>query len=261
MQLDDAFANAAYIPQAADFPPRWTSEAEAFRTGLGNRAELAIPYGSSPRQAYDLFHCETVALGTVVFVHGGYWLKFDRSVWSHLAQGALARGWNVAMPSYDLCPQVRISEITDQIARAVSHIAAGSKGPISLTGHSAGGHLVSRMLAPGMLAADVLGRIRSVAPISPVTDLRPLLQTSMNDAFQMDMSDAEAESPVLQPAPDTAVEIWVGADERPVFVEQAAALAIAWGVPHFVVPERHHFNVINALVDPRSDMVRFLTPD
>ncbi|MEM9577524.1 MAG: alpha/beta hydrolase [Pseudomonadota bacterium] len=261
MQLDDAFANAAYIRQAADFPPRWAREAEAFRAGLGSRAALAISYGPSPRQAYDLFRSETEQRGTLVFVHGGYWLKFDRSSWSHLAQGALARGWNVAIPSYDLCPQVRIAEITDQIARAVSHIAKTSEGPISLTGHSAGGHLVSRMLAPGMLAPDVLGRIHSVAPISPVTDLRPLLQTSMNDAFRMDMSDAEAESPVVQPAPDRPVKIWVGADERPVFVEQAAALGAAWGMPHVVVPDRHHFDVIEALLDPDSEMVRFLTQD
>lgn len=261
MQLDDAYANAAYIPMADAYPPRWERQAAAFRDALGERAKLGIPYGSSPRQAYDFFRCEATAAGTMIFVHGGYWLRFDRSFWSHLATGALALGWDVAMVSYDLCPQVRIAQITDQVACAISQLAAHTDGPISLTGHSAGGHLVARMLAPGMLRADVLGRICSVAPISPVADLRPLLQTSMNEAFQMEMGDAEAESPVLQPAPDTPVRIWVGAEERPVFLEQAAALAAAWDSPQVVVPDLHHFDIIEALRDPDSAMVRFLTPE
>jgi pimeloyl-ACP methyl ester carboxylesterase len=117
------------------------------------------------------------------------------------------------------------------------------------------------MLAPGMLRADILQRITAVAPISPVADLRPLLQTSMNDDFRMDMDAAEAESPVLQPAPDTPVRIWVGAKERPVFLEQAAALAEAWDVTLVVVPGLHHFDIIDALEDAQSDMVQFLTSE
>jgi hypothetical protein len=92
-----------------------------------------------------------------------------------------------------------------------------------------------------------------------VADLRPLLQTSMNEHFRMDMAAAEAESPVLQPAPETAVRIWVGAEERPALLEQADALADAWEVSLIVVPDRHHFDIIDALCDPQSDMIRFLT--
>lgn len=259
MKLDDAYANGPYIPEAETFPPRWAAAAAAFRDALGERAELGQPYGPSPRQAYDFFRCEGASKGTLIFVHGGYWLKFDRSSWSHFAAGALARDWDVALVEYDLCPQVRIADITNQIAAAVTHIASRSQGPISLTGHSAGGHLVARMLAPGMLSAGILQRILAVAPISPVADLRPLLETSMNADFRMDMAAAEAESPMLQPAPDIAVKIWVGAEERPVFLEQSAALAHAWDVPEVVIPGRHHFDIIDALGTPDSDIVRFLT--
>lgn len=259
MQLDDAYANAAHIPQADSYPTRWSAQAAAFRQALGPGSELAVRYGSSARQAYDFFACETPAKGTMVFVHGGYWLRFDRSFWSHLARGAMARGWDVAMVEYDLCPEVSIAGITNQIATAVEHIAARAPGPLSLTGHSAGGHLVARMLEPGVLPLQVLRRITRVAPISPVADLRPLLETSMNAQFRMDMADAEAESPVLQPAPDVPVSIWVGAEERPVFLEQADALATAWDVPQVVVPGKHHFDIIDALENGQSDLVAFLT--
>ena len=178
MDLDDAYANAPYIPDAESYPPRWAADAVQFREKMGARAELDVPYGASARQAYDFFSAEGEAKGTLVFVHGGYWLKFDKSAWSHFAEGGLAAGWDVALVQYDLCPTVSIADITNQIACAIRAIATRTKGPLSLTGHSAGGHLVARMLAPGILRADVVGRITRVAPISPVSDLRPLLQTT-----------------------------------------------------------------------------------
>ncbi|MEL7132710.1 MAG: alpha/beta hydrolase [Pseudomonadota bacterium] len=257
--MDDAYANGAYIDGAADYPPRWSAQAKAFREDLGARARLGLNYGPSDRMALDYFMPEGTTKGTLIFVHGGYWLKFDRSYWSHFAKGALERGWCVAMPSYDLCPDVRIAGITQQVAQAVMAVADGSMGPLSLAGHSAGGHLVSRMLAPGMLPASVTNRLTHVMPISPVSDLEPLLQTAMNAEFGMDAGMAQAESPVHQPKPDVPVTVWVGADERPVFLDQARWLAKAWACDHVITDGEHHFNVIDALADPDSAMIQRLT--
>ena len=107
--LSDAYANGAYIDGAALYPPRWDSASKALREALGEQAELGVSYGPSPRQTYDFFQPDHIAKGTLIFVHGGYWRMFDRETWSFLAKGALARGWAVAMPSYDLCPQVGIA--------------------------------------------------------------------------------------------------------------------------------------------------------
>ena len=257
--LDDAYANGAYIDGADAYPPRWADEAAQFRKKSGARARLDVSYGPSERMALDHFSPEGEAKGTLIFVHGGYWLKFDRSFWSHFATGALARGWAVVMPSYDVCPTVRIAGITQQIAQAVMHVAQDSTGPISLAGHSAGGHLVARMLAPGMLPAAVVRRISHVIPISPLTDLEPFLRTSMNADFRMDAGMARAESPLYQPPPDVPVSVWVGAAERPAFLDQARILAEAWGCDHAVIPGKHHFNVIDALTEPSSDMNQRLT--
>jgi len=260
-ELDDAYANAAYIPGAADFPPRWERAAAALREGLLEQglADLDQPYGDGARQRFDLFHPGGSPKGLMVFVHGGYWLRFDKSVWSHLAAGALSNGWAVAMPSYDLCPTVRIADITQQIAQAVTTAAGMVAGPMVLAGHSAGGHLVARMLQPGLLPDSVAARLRHVMPISPVSDLRPLLRTSMNADFQLDEDAAIAESPTLMverlPVP---VTVWVGADERPVFLDQARWLAEAWGCAHVVDEGKHHFDVIDALADTESMMVRRL---
>jgi hypothetical protein len=58
--------------------------------------------------------------GLLVFVHGGYWLRFDREMWSHLAAGAVARGWACAIPSYTLAPEARISAMTQEIASVLA---------------------------------------------------------------------------------------------------------------------------------------------
>ena len=78
----------------------------------------------------------------------------------------------------------------------------------------------------------------------------------MNADFGLDATSAVAESPALQPkALDAPVSVWVGADERPVFLDQARWLADAWGDALTIVPERHHFDVIDALEEAESDLV------
>ncbi len=259
MTLDDAYANAAYIPGAEDFPPRWASEAAAFRKEQGARGQIGVRYGASDRQVFDFFQPTGVSRGTMVFVHGGYWKAFDASSFSHLAAGALARGWAVAMPSYDLCPDVRISEISLQIATALTEVAHRTQGPIALAGHSAGGHLVARMSDPLLVAGEVRDRIAQIVPISPVADLMPLLQTSMNEVLQLDAAEAEAESPInMSPPHGVNVTVWVGAEERPVFLEQAEDFARSWGARHVVAEGRHHFDVIDGLADPDSELITML---
>ncbi|MBQ2262610.1 MAG: alpha/beta fold hydrolase [Loktanella sp.] len=253
MQLDDAYANAAYIPGGADYPARWAAQAAAFR--MQNRSEIDLVYGETPRQRFDLFHPDRLAKGVVIFVHGGYWLRFDKSCWSHLAAGPLAEGWAVAMPSYDLCPDVDIAQIGDQIAQAIAVIAARVPGPVRLVGHSAGGQLVARMTAPRP-GARWQDRLAQVVPISPVADLAPLMQTAMNVDLGITADVVASESPVHLPVPKVPVTLWVGGAERPAFLEQAELLARAWAVPLIVAPERHHFDVIDGLADPDSDLTR-----
>ncbi|MDX8351575.1 alpha/beta hydrolase [Cognatiyoonia sp. IB215182] len=253
MELDDAYANAAYVPGADDYPDKWEREAAAFRTT--SMCECDVIYGESPRQRLDFFHPDRLAKGLIVFVHGGYWLRFDKSFWSHLAAGPLAHGWAVAMPSYDLCPDVRIGQIGDQVAAAIALAASRVLGPIRLAGHSAGGQLVARMTAP-RLGARWQERVEKVVPISPVADLAPLMKTSMNETLRIDAEEAQAESPVHLPRPSASVTVWVGAEERPAFLKQAQALSDAWGCAHEVVLGQHHFNVVEDLADPGSALAQ-----
>jgi len=255
MELDDAFANAAHIPGGDAYPDKWAQAADAFRAQA--LCELDLVYGESPRQKLDLFHPPRLAKGLVVFVHGGYWLRFDKSFWSHLAAGPLAHGWAIAMPSYDLCPDVRITDIGNQVASAIALAADRVPGPLRLAGHSAGGQLVGRMTAR-RLGAQWQERVEKVVPISPVADLAPFMRTSMNADLKLDDAEVQSESPVHLPKPVVPVTTWVGSDERPVFIEQAEALAAAWQCENVIAAGKHHFSVIEDLADPQSALTTAL---
>ncbi|CAN7194919.1 alpha/beta hydrolase [Bradyrhizobium sp. LjRoot220] len=267
---NDAYANGPNIPGGERWPAAWVQPAQAYRDELAGRgrAALDVGYGERPRNRFDLFRPEVQPKGLVVFVHGGFWRALDKSFWSHLARGSVESGYAVAMPSYTLCPEVRVSDITREIAAAIAQAAAMVEGPIFLTGHSAGGHLVTRMIsATSPLPEPARARIRNTVSISGVHDLRPMLKTAMNTELRIDDAEAQTESPaLLQPLPGARVTCWVGSAERPEFVRQNALLANIWtglGAQTCTIeePGRHHFNVIDGLADRNHPIVRTLLAD
>jgi acetyl esterase/lipase len=253
VDYDRAYANGSFIPGAETFPPRWIEEAAVFRAALGKRARTAILYGPGERNCLDLFLPEAAPQGLLVFVHGGYWLRFGREVWSHLAAGAVARGWACVIPSYTLAPEARISAMTKEIARAVEVAAGLVAGPVIVTGHSAGGHLSARM---GCADVSLSTPVKRVVPISPLADLEPISLTAMNADLRLDSTEIAAESPArISMRPGVEAHVWVGAQERPAFLWQARLLSEAWACPWTPESGRHHFNVIDGLTEPASALL------
>ena len=125
VDLSDDYANSKYISNAESFPEKWQQQANNFRNekALFSDVELDIPYGPSDREKMDIFYPEKKFIGVFVFIHGGYWRAFDKSSWSHLSLGALENGFAAVIPSYRLCPEVSISQITLDIAQCIIELA------------------------------------------------------------------------------------------------------------------------------------------
>lgn len=255
--LSRAYNNGDFIKDSAAFPPRWAQDAQAFRDEMGARC-VEVDYGDHPRMKLDLFQPEGEAQGLLVWVHGGYWKALDKSYWSHFARGALERGWAVAMPSYVLAPEARLSEMTAQIAAAVTKASEIVAGPIVISGHSAGGHLSARMGCADQNHPWTV-RLKRVVPMSPLADLHPIMQTDMNEVLHIDADEARRESPaLLDKHPHVDCTVWVGAQERPVFLYQARLLSEEWDCAWHADPGTHHFDVIDAMCDANSPLTNAL---
>lgn len=247
---DDAYANGPHIPGGADYPARWAADAAAFRATATLRDGIFWPEGR-PK-------------GLLAFIHGGWWVSFSPETWSHLAAGAVARGWAVALPGYTLAPGARIAAIGRQVAAGIEAAAGLVEGPLVLSGHSAGGHLCARMLCDGGLSPAVQARVARSVPISGLFDLRPLMGLAVNEKLRLDEAEAQAESPLLRrPAVRAPMTVWVGADERLPFLWQSRAMANVWaglGVPTRLheAPERHHFDVVGEMAEADSDLTEAL---
>lgn len=256
-ERDDAYENGGFIPGAENYPPKWEAAAEAFRATT--RCDLDVAYGAADRERYDLFFPEDTPKGLFVFVHGGYWKARSKSDWSHFAAGALAHGFATALVGYPLAPEARIAQITAAVSAGIAAVAGKVEGPVRLAGHSAGGHLVARMAMQGVLPDAVASRVDRIMPISPLSDLRPFLELSMNEVLQLDASEAEAESPVLG-AKREGIDMLtvVGSQERPAFLDQNRWLAEAWDIEQLILPGRHHFDIIDGLASKDTPVMRWL---
>ncbi len=139
-----------------------------------------------------------------MFIHGGYWRSRDPSSYSHMAASLNTRGVDVAIAGYDLCPQVTVAAIIDQMRAACLFMWNKRKQRMMVYGHSAGGHLAACMVATdwSKFAPDApADLVPSGYAISGVYDLSPLVPLSLNADLRLDMAEATRVSPLFWKLP------------------------------------------------------------
>ena len=261
------YNNRARVPEHPEIFARWAREAEDYRAEAmkERRAELGLQYGDTPRQTIDLFSPKRAAEAPLaLFIHGGYWRSLDPSMFSQAARGANAHGIGVAVAGYDLCPEVTIAEIIDQIRHACLFLWLRTGRRMMVYGHSAGGHLAAAMLATdwhGLYPKTPADLVPAAYSISGLFDLTPLLQVSMASDLHLDGGSARASSPLFWPPPAAgrAFDAAAGALESGEFLRQSRLIAEAWGkagvkTRYEEIAGTNHFTVVDALSDPASPM-------
>lgn len=253
MDLQAEYDNGAKVPEYPAIAAAWERDAAAFRASHPD-ADLALPYGPTERQAMDIFRPGPgQAHPVAMFIHGGYWQRAHRHIFSHFARGLLAHGVAVAMPSYDLCPHVSMATIVDQMRTAAGFLARRMNRPLLTLGHSAGGHLTAMVLATDWAAHGLPpGTAPAGLPISGLFDLPPLLATTVADPLGMDEAEARRLSPLFLPAPGARIHAVVGGLEGSEYTRQSRSIAEAWGGTWESLDGLNHFTVAAELVSPDS---------
>ena len=245
----------------------WSTDSETARAT--SDCSLDIRYGEGEKQKLDVFRCADSTAPTLVYVHGGYWQRGDKSIYSFIAPPFVAAGFNVVVVGYDLCPTVSITRISEEIREAMAFIWRNARelginaDRITVMGHSAGGHITQMMMATDWpsfgkdLPADL---VKSGIPVSPLSYLEPVrLTEALNAGIRMDPAEAEAESPMTNHPPITNAPqlVVVGSAETDEFHRQARMYAEKYGTADrkiglYFVPDVDHFDELNVLVDPAS---------
>lgn len=263
---DRMYNNRARVPDSPVFLERWQKSSAAVRMSQPHR--LNLRYGPSVKETLDVFPGKSVGAPVLVFIHGGYWARLDKSDHSFIAPAFTRTGTCVVVPNYALCPgtpddEVTVPRIVMQMVAALAwtwrNVAAygGDPNRICVVGHSAGGHLAAMLLAchwktyGADLPSDL---VKSAISISGLHDLSPIRLTPF---LQVDLrltpEQVRQASPALLPAPTSGrLHAVVGADESAEFLRQNRLIQEAWGkerVPFCeALPGLNHFSVLEALI-------------
>ena len=160
--LEQHFNPRVAVPHFQEVLDRYAARSVAARQRLPGVYDLR--YGPRPQQTFDLHRAAPPPTGApplVLFLHGGYWRALDKRDHSFVALLFVEAGVTLANVNYALCPAVTLDEIVGDIREAVRYFAhhAADYGAdaqrLFLVGHSAGAHLVARMLAQDWVAAGL----------------------------------------------------------------------------------------------------------
>ena len=229
---------------------------------------LDLAYGSAERERLDLFRGEREG-PVLLYIHGGYWQRGDKALYSFVVEPFVAAGVHVAMVNYTLTPECRIGDITSQMRRAVVWLWRNAerlgidRDRLSVMGHSAGGHLTAMLMAtdwPGLDHALPRDLVRCGIPISGIFELEPLVHTSINEGPRMDVEEARRESPLfMEPVTDAPQLVVAGGAETEEFKRQSDAYCERFRTPErsmdrYDVPDSNHFTELERLAEPDSEV-------
>jgi arylformamidase len=219
-------------------------------------APFEVRYGEHASETIDIYRAPAAAgaVPLLVFIHGGYWQELSKLESAFMVDGLVQAGVTVAVVDYALAPSATIEDMVAQCERALRtlidrHDEFGiDPQRVVVAGSSAGGHLAS--MATGAVA------VSGVILLSGVFDLRPLVQTYINDPLGLDDERAAALSPLLVPtAKNTPHIVAVGEIETDEFLRQSSEMAAhirRGGAPiaERIVPGRNHFDLPFDLARP-----------
>ena len=258
--LDAAYDNSAAVKDSAAWLDAWRGRSAQIRQGRGVR--LDIPYADGERTKFDYLPASPAKAPLFVFIHGGYWVRNSRDMFSFLAAGPNARGIDFVSVGYTLAPQARLAQIEGEIRQCLTHLSAQAdhlgfdREQIFVGGWSAGGHLAA-------ITCDHPA-VRGALPISGIFDLEPATLNYLNEPLQLTTDDIATLSPQRRLRAGLASQrLVVGGNELAELQRQsrdyaAAAKAQNLDVTARILPGHHHFSILDELAKPDGEITNEL---
>ena len=263
-QIERHFNPRVAVADAADQIASFPTRSAAAREALNGHYD--IRFGERPKETLDLFLPDGAersdALPAQIFIHGGYWRALDKSDHSFVAPATVAVGAAHISLNYDLCPEVTLDTIVDEMCNAVRYIVRNAeslgidRSRMVIGGHSAGAHLAAMMQCRDWTSDGLPGDpFIGVAGISGIYEPEAVMHTSVNADVALTLEVARRNDVLAQrPVSRAPVLVASGGDEPEGWRKQSAdyaAFCRAAGleVEEMTVPGTHHFTVLAASCD------------
>jgi len=255
-KLEQEYSPSSCIDDIMVHIQDYIGDSASAKQQLTHQANLS--YGDNRCQGVDYFPGEPDA-PLVIYIHGGYWQELSKNESCFMAPPLIAQGYHLAVIDYTLAPKTSINTMVQQCCQAIAWMMQQkwdiNEQEIILSGSSAGAHLAACVLQAAANNQQNLNTelFNQAILFSGVYDLRPLVDTYVNDPLGLDMDRAAAISPGLasnQLLPSCLI-VW-GAHETSEFKRQSQQFAKfleADGVPNqsLEIAERNHFDVVYEL--------------
>ncbi len=266
--LEREYSPSSCVDDIGVFIDEYIQQSALMRKTYAANLYENLHYGDAPRAMMDVFvPSGTGPFPVHVFIHGGYWQALSKAESIFAAKNFLDQGIIFIALDYTLAPDANLAQITSEaragalwVLREISRFG-GDATNITMSGHSAGAHLLAEIIAmdwPG--AGFETCPLTGAALISGVYDLRPLVQTYINDALGMSDEDAATASPLLHLPQSACPLIFThGDNETDAFKQQTKIFHNALkekGFESEYMPMAgfNHFDIILELADPKSPL-------
>lgn len=259
--LEREYSPSSCIDDIMVFINQYIDESAKAREQLAGKFEQGIKYGSEKRSHFDIFMPEGEGPFPVhVFIHGGYWQELSKNESCFMATNFVDHDVIFIALDYTLAPDASMPEIVDQTRRGIisilknAHKFGGDPDNITISGSSAGGHLVAEVISMDWKSYGYdKCPLKGALAISGVFDLEPIVNTYVNDPLKMTKEVAHTVSPLYH-IPDQSCPIifTVGENETSEFHRQTDEYMKACNekgitTSYVDMPVFNHFDIVMEL--------------
>lgn len=264
IELDAAYDQGSYAPLRGQIQARFETNSEEARRRLGPPRRMA--YGPTDIEKLDLYRTDRPNAPTLIFVHGGAWLRGSAREYHYLAENFLRAGAHFVLLDFNNAEEAKgdIRVMADQVRRAIvwlyknAESYGGDPNRLYIVGQSSGAHLAGVALTTDWVKdyaapADILkgGLLQS-----GMYEMKPVRLSARSSYVKFDDSMEEAMSTQRHLANLRApVIVMYGTNETPEFQRQnrdfaAAAKAAGKQVTLIVAPNHNHYEIQETLANP-----------